>query len=184
MPKGPATQQIGQPVSDFSLSALGDSDPQSLKDIVSSKRGAVIVFWSAACAHCVRYDAYFNAFSAQHPSLAFAAIAARQGEDPRQIRAAVEQRGLRFPILLDTSSAVAREWRAQQTPRAYLIAGDRELLYRGAVDNFKLPADPDYTAYLEPAIDDFLSGRPIVRPETASFGCAIETVYYQLPSQL
>ena len=35
-----------------------------------------------------------------------------------------------------------------------------------------------------PAIRAFLGGEPVARPETASFGCAIQTVYYQLPKQL
>jgi len=38
--------------------------------------------------------------------------------------------------------------------------------------------------HLEPAIDDFLTGRPVERNETASFGCAIQSVYYILPKSL
>ena len=57
-------------------------------------------------------------------------------------------------------------------------------LYRGAIDNFKFPEDNEYLAYLEPAIASFLAGQPIARAETASFGCAIQTVYYRLPKQL
>ena len=52
------------------------------------------------------------------------------------------------------------------------------------VDNFKLPGDPSYVAYLEPAIADFLSGQPIRQTETASFGCAIKSIYYILPRPL
>jgi len=101
-----------------------------------------------------------------------------------QLRQEVKQRSLRFPILLDTSGEVARQWYSQQTPRCYLIAPDRALLYRGAIDNFKHPRDNEYLAYLEPAIAAFLAGEPIPRAETASFGCPIQTVYYQLPKQL
>jgi hypothetical protein len=54
------------------------------------------------------------------------------------------------------------------------------LQYRGAIDNFQFHADPDYAAYLEPAIEDLLAGRPIAQPETPSFGCAIQSVYYRL----
>jgi hypothetical protein len=62
----------------------------------------------------------------------------------------------------------------------FLIADDLRLQYRGAIDNFQLPGDPDYVAYLEPAISDLLAGRPIAQPDTPSFGCAIQSVYYQL----
>jgi hypothetical protein len=36
-------------------------------------------------------------------------------------------------------------------------------------------------AYLEPAIDQFLSGKAIERNEIPSYGCAIRSVYYTLP---
>jgi hypothetical protein len=54
-------------------------------------------------------------------------------------------------------------------------------LYRGAIDNYKFPEDPEHVAYLEPAIDQFLSGVPITKQEISSYGCAIQSVYYNLP---
>ena len=94
------------------------------------------------------------------------------------------ERGLRFPILHDASSTVARAWYTQQTPRCFLVGPDLTLRYRGAIDNFKLPSDRERVDYLEPAIAAFLGGLPIARAETQSFGCAIQTVYYILPRQL
>jgi peroxiredoxin len=178
------SQQLGKPVDDFSLCLLGGAKELSLRDCLLGKRGAVVAFWSAACTHCVRYDRYFNAFTELHPELGFVAIASRYGESPVEMRSVAARRGLRFPVLLDISGAVALQWNSQQTPRCYLIAAERTLIYRGAIDNFKAREDPEYVAYLEPAIAAFLAGKPIARPETASFGCAIQTVYYHLPKQL
>jgi hypothetical protein len=146
--------------------------------------GAAIVFWSALCTHCLRYDEYFNSFAGSHPQLGFAAIASRCGETREQMHEAVKQRQLRFPILIDSSGDVARAWHSQQTPRCYLVDREGNLSYRGAIDNFKLPTDPEYVAYLEPVIESHLAGKRIVRTETSSFGCAIETSYYHLPKQL
>ena len=67
------------------------------------------------------------------------------------------------------------------TGSQFLLDTGRRLLYRGAIDNFKFPGDPQHVDFLESAIAEFLSGKPITRQETASFGCAIQTVYYQLP---
>ncbi len=179
-----AKQEFGQPLPDFSLALLDGSGERSLQDFLAGKRGAVLVFWSAVCTHCLRYDGYFNSFAALHPALGFAAIASRQGESSEQMLGAVRQRGLEFPILLDGEGQVARRWHAQQTPRCYLVTSDGRLAYRGAIDNFKLPSDRDYVAYLEPAIASYLAREEITRTETASFGCAIETAYYRLPRQL
>ena len=177
-------QDFGRPLPDFSLVLLDGSAEMSLQDFVAGKMGAVIVFWSSACTHCVRYDNYFNSFTALHPALGFAAIASRQNESLEQMTEQVKQRGLRFPILFDPGSLVARRWHAQQTPRCYLVNSGGRLAYRGAIDNFKVPSDSDYVPYLEPAIACYLSNKPIARAETASFGCAIETTYYCLPRQL
>jgi peroxiredoxin len=181
---GMQTQHIGERMPGFRLPLLDGGGERSLDDLLTDRRGALIFFWSGSGAHCVRYDDFFNGFAARYPALAFAAIASRINETREQMISAVRDRGLSFPILRDEGARIARLWFSQQTPRCYLLDPDGRLLYRGAVDNFKLPADPEYLEYLEPAIAQFLNGEPIVRADTPSFGCAIETVYYQLPKQL
>jgi peroxiredoxin len=177
------TQEIGAAVDDFLLPDVQGA-AQSLSALMRGKKGAVVVFWSGVCSHCTRYDDYLNRFEQHHPELALVVVAARSGETPEQIRKTGAERGLTFPILHDAGGKVARDWRTQQTPRAFLIDSDRILLYRGAIDNYKYPDDPLHVGYLEPAIAEFLSGRPVLRAETASFGCAIQSVYYNLPIKL
>ena len=179
----PQVQEIGGAVPDFALEDIRGGR-RSLDETLAGKKGAVTIFWSGVCSHCFRYDGYLNSFSERHPQLALAAIASRQAETLEQIRVAVKERGLAFPILRDPGSAVARQWFTQQTPRAFLIDAKRRLLYRGAIDNYKYPDDPEYVAYLEPAIADFLAGQPVRRSETASFGCTIQSVYYAMPKSL
>lgn len=181
---GLQTQQIGALLPGFRLPLLNGGEERSLEDLLRDRRGALCVFWSGACAHCVRYDAFFNTFAERYPALGFAAIASRINETPVQMMSAARDRKLTFPILRDEGAQIARLWFSQQTPRCYLLDHEGRLRYRGAIDNFKLPADPEYIDYLEPAIVQFLNGDPIARADTPSFGCAIETVYYQLPKQL
>jgi peroxiredoxin len=179
----PVTQEIGIAVDDFRLTAIS-GETVSLQMLLADRKGAVVVFWSGVCSHCVRYDKYLNDFAQQHPELALVAIASRQGETQTQLRATAAARNLIFSILHDPESTVAKRWFTQQTPRVFLIDSNRVLRYRGAVDNYKYPADIEYAAYLEPAITQFLSGTPVSRTETASFGCAIRSVYYNLPKAL
>jgi peroxiredoxin len=173
-------QEIGGVVPEVSL-PLVSGGKASLAKYLEGKEGMVVLFWSETCSHCLRYDAYFNEFTAKHPQLGLVAIASRHGETLGNLRAAISSRKLVFPILHDAGAAVAKQWFTQQTPRVFLIDSQRRLLYRGAIDNYKYPEDSEYQAYLEPAIQSFLEGKPIVRAETASFGCAIESVYYILP---
>ena len=157
---------------------------RSLGEFLSGKRAAVVMFWSSVCSHCLRYDDYLNSFAVRHPEVGLVAVASRQGENRDQIRASAAERKLAFTLLHDAPGALARQWYTQQTPRAFLIDTELNLLYRGAIDNFTYPEDSGYQAYLEPAIASFLAGEPIARNETPSFGCAIQSVYYILPKPL
>ena len=179
-----AKQEIGLPVAEFTLPLISGEGERTLAGFLSGKQGAVVVFWSGICSHCVRYDDYLNRFAGRHPELALIAVASRYGETVDHLRATVAARKLEFPIVHDPPGAVARQWYTQQTPRAFLIDAERKLLYRGAIDNFKFPEDSDYQPYLEPAIHSYLAGEPIGRAETASFGCAIQSVYYILPKPM
>ena len=173
------SQKIGEPIDDFSLQRT-TGETVSLSERLEGKSGGVVVFWSGICSHCVRYDAYLNTFQARRPELGFIAVASRHGESLEAIIKQMAERKLTFPILLDPGGKIAAKWQAQQTPRAYLLDGRRAVVYRGAIDNYKYPDDPEHLEYLEPAIDQFLRGVPLTRHETASFGCAIQSVYYQL----
>lgn len=176
---GPKVQTLGCEVPDFSLEDLSGA-ARSLRGELTGRKGAVVVFWSCVCSHCVRYDDYLNGFAARYPEIALLAVASRQQETFGELSRAARDRRLAFPILLDRGGRVAREWFTEQTPRAFLIDPSGHLQYRGAIDNFQFEGDPDYAAYLDPAIEDLLAGRPIAQPETPSFGCAIQSVYYQL----
>jgi thiol-disulfide isomerase/thioredoxin len=186
MPQEPRSEQrIGDVLPDFTLTSVATPGaPWSLHEMAKKDRGAVLMFWSGVCSHCRRYDGYLNAFVGRHPELAFAAIASRQGESLEDVRSVAASRSLGFPILHDPGSVVAGRLFAQQTPRALLVDADARLVYRGAIDNFKYEEDPDYEPYLEPAIESFLAGRPVARPDTASFGCSITSIYYTIPVPL
>jgi thiol-disulfide isomerase/thioredoxin len=166
-------QEIGGLMPDIALPDLSGSF-RDLSSILEGKKGAVVVFWSSSCAHCRRYDGYLNGLLLKYPEIGLVAITSQGMSELEQIRAAVQNRALRFPILHDSAGIVARRWCTRQTPRVFLINSAKRLLYRGAVDNLKQPIGPDYKTYLDPAIAAFLSGTPIERSETASFGCAIQ----------
>lgn len=170
-------QEIGSPVPDIRLPLIGGGWA-SLHESVASRAGGAIAFWSGVCSHCRRYDDYLSRFAHRHPELALLVVASRQNEDRAELEAAVRERGLTFPVAHDADRRVAHRWQVNQTPRVFLVDGERRLVYRGAIDNFKYPRDPDYEPYLESAVAQLLAGEPIRRAETPSFGCPIESIYY------
>jgi len=82
---------------------------------------------------------------------------------------------LEYPILLDTSTAVARSYGAKATPHMFVIDKTGKLAYSGAIDN-----DPDgekpanqRTNYVAKAIDNLLAGQTVATPETKAYGCGV-----------
>src|SRR5262245_45811494 len=102
-------QEIGAPVYNFHLSAVTGEDI-SLQARLEGGKGAVVVFWSGVCSHCVRYDDYLNGFAQRHPDIALLAVASRQGETPEQIRATIAERKLVFSMAHDPGGKVAELW--------------------------------------------------------------------------
>src|SRR5258708_3570234 len=180
---GSIKQEMGTPAEDFHLRSIS-GELVGLQSLLKGKKGAVVMFWSSVCSHCVRYDGYLNNFTQRYHELGLAAVASREGESLSQLRATAIERKLTFPILHDPGGQIAKGWFTRQTPRAFLVDANRVLLYRGALDNYKYPGDSEYVSYLDPAIAEFLSGKPLSRIEVASFGCAVQSVYYNLPKAL
>jgi peroxiredoxin len=176
-------QKFGEPLGDFSLRDL-KGNTVTLSQTLEGKKAGVVVFWSSVCSHCVRYGEYLSSFEERHPDIPLIALASRHGETLADITKVVAAQKLRFRILHDAGGKIAKDWYTQQTPRAFLMDPRRSLIYRGAIDNFKYKEDPQYVSYLEPAMEQFLKGEEIAKPETASFGCAIQSVYYILPRAL
>lgn len=79
-------------------------------------------------------------------------------------------------ILLDNGS-IAKAYGARTTPHMYLIDPSGKLVYAGAIDS-KPSSDaadiPGSTNYLTQAIDEATSGKPISRPATKPYGCAVK----------
>jgi peroxiredoxin len=175
----PDRQSIGCLMPDFTL-PLVDGGSLSLQACLADRQVVVVVFWSGICSHCRRYDAYLNQLLERYP-VGLLAVASRQNESRAMLCATVVERCLRFPLLHDAERAVAHAWLVQQTPRVFLLDAHCRLVYRGAIDNFKYPRDPEYVAYLDVAIDACLVGKAPPRNVIPSFGCPIESVYYTLP---
>jgi peroxiredoxin len=176
-------QKFGEPLGDFSLRDT-KGNTVTLSHALEGKKAGVVVFWSSVCSHCVRYGEYLSSFEENHPDVALVVLASRHGETLDDIKKVMAEQKLRFRILHDAGGRVAKDWYTQQTPRVFLMDPRRALIYRGAIDNFKYKDDHEYVPYLEPAITQFLNGEKIAKAETASFGCAIQSVYYILPKAL
>jgi len=102
----------------------------SLSTFLSGKRGAVVLFWSGVCSHCIRYDGYLNSFEQRHPELALVALASRNGETREQIRKPAPSGSSPFRFCMMQAAVTAPGVVHATDPRAFLIDGNRTSLYR------------------------------------------------------
>lgn len=91
------------------------------------------------------------------------------------MKAEKRRRGYTFPYLYDESQAVARAYNAQCTPDFFLYTKDRQLAYRGQMDDAR-PGNgkPITAADLTTAVDAVLAGKPAPAVQKPSMGCNIK----------
>ncbi len=96
-------------------------------------------------------------------------------DGPRKMAEASEEYGYTFPYLLDESQEVAKAYRAACTPDFFVFDGDRQLVYRGQMDDSRPSLDLPVTgADLRAALNAVLDGRSVAAQQKPSVGCNIK----------
>ncbi len=80
-------------------------------------------------------------------------------------------------ILLDPAGVIGHLYDAKTTPEMYIIDPHGRLIYEGAIDNRPSP-DPESvdgaTNYVQLALTEALSGKPVSTPVTRPYGCSVK----------
>jgi peroxiredoxin len=81
-----------------------------------------------------------------------------------------------YPVLDDHLGVVGRLYCASNTPQVVVMDKERRIIYYGAVDNDakreKQPADR--INYVDKALTEFLSGKPVTTKRTQPEGCTVK----------
>jgi hypothetical protein len=77
-------------------------------------------------------------------------------------------------VLDDSQGTVGREYGAKSTPHMFIIDKDGKIAYAGGIDNDP-SGDKGSTRvnYVEKALEDLTSGRPVEIPQTKQYGCGV-----------
>jgi peroxiredoxin len=81
-----------------------------------------------------------------------------------------------FPYLFDELQSVAKNFKAQKTPHAFIIWKENEkwvIKYNGAIDDNGMEPEKVTEHYVANAVDALLANKKITIPETKSIGCQI-----------
>jgi thiol-disulfide isomerase/thioredoxin len=152
-----------------------DGKKHSLADIKDAK-GVIVVF---TCNHCPVAQAYEDRIVAlandyKNKGVELVAINVNNMEQDKlpAMKERAEAKGFEFDYLYDPSQAIGRAFGAMVTPHAFLLDGQKNLVYAGAIDD-NMEIDKVEKQYLRDAVDAVLEGS---KPETGStkpVGCGI-----------
>jgi peroxiredoxin len=173
--------ELGTPAPDFRL-----PDTVSGRTVASDDfRDAPALLVMFICNHCpyvkhVRHELARIGREYGERGVAIVAINANDADrypqdGPEAMRQEAETIGYPFPYLFDETQDVARAYRAACTPDFYLFDGDRELVYRGQLDDSR-PSNgiPVTGRDLRAALDAVLAGEPAPEEQIPSIGCNIK----------
>ncbi len=94
---------------------------------------------------------------------------------PEKLKEMALREGFTFPFCYDESQEVARAYTAACTPDFFLFDADRNLVYRGQLDDSRPENGKPVTGRdLRAAIDAVLAGRPVDPDQKPSVGCNIK----------
>ncbi|HUR24719.1 MAG TPA: thioredoxin family protein [Candidatus Thermoplasmatota archaeon] len=96
-------------------------------------------------------------------------------DSPAAMKLELTRRGYAFPYLFDESQQVAKAYEATCTPDFFLYTKERQLAYRGQMDDSR-PGNgkPITAADLTAAVDAVLAGKPTATMQKPSMGCNIK----------
>jgi thiol-disulfide isomerase/thioredoxin len=148
---------------------------------VSGKSGTLVVF---TCNHCPFARAWEerivelgNTYAGRGIGVVLVnandpTMHAEDGIEGMQERA--KARGMKFPYVVDGTSAVARAFGASVTPEAFLFDKAGKLAYHGTIDDNRQDPGKVSARYLKDALDAVVAGKAPAVPETKGLGCSIK----------
>lgn len=168
----------GVPVARGSLQELGlqstRGEAAQVGGLLARADATVFVFWSSGCPCVRRYQARVDALAQAWAArgVAFVEVSSNAGETMDSLREAERLRSLVRPLWRDEGGLLARQLEARSTPTVVLVRRDGKVLYRGWLDNERLPGEAGREAWLEQALTAFASGGTALA-KSPTWGCTI-----------
>lgn len=173
---------IGDTVSDFRLKSV-EGKMVSMSENRASK-GYIIIFTCNHCPFSRAYEGRIIALDKKYANQGYPVLAinpndpsAYEEDSFENMKAVAKSKGYSFNYMQDENQDVARAFGATRTPSAYIVKreGDRfTMQYIGAIDDNSQDANGVTKHYIEDALNNLLSGKPVVTNFTKTVGCAIK----------
>lgn len=97
-----------------------------------------------------------------------------QGAGLERNTKAIEDYGIKAPVLLDESGEVGLSYGALVTPHMYIITPEGIVAYQGAIDNNRSARTLGDTNYVLQALEQIKAGETVTEPNTKPYGCGVK----------
>ena len=168
----PVNTWLNRLAPDFNLPSLSGS-----RVSVADLRGYVVVvtFWSADCAWSRRADVLlvYRQLTWQAKGVRIVGIASNVNETESQIRYEVENRHLRYPVVIDFDARTADIYKAEVTPQFFVLDRQGLIRYVGALDDASHTTRDARQFHLDKAVTAVLANTTPDPAYTPPFGCSI-----------
>jgi len=168
--------------------AVGDAAP-AWKDVVgiddqkhslgehADAKAVVVVFTCNHCPVAVAYEDRIVGIAADYADKGVDVVAINvsnmESDKLPAMKERAEEKGFKFDYLYDPSQEIGREFGAATTPHAFLLDGERNVVYIGAIDD-NMNEEKATKPYLRDAIDAVLAGSKPQVDTTKPIGCGIK----------
>lgn len=172
---------LGTEAPEFNLVDTVSGDKFSLGDY-AEKKALLVMFISNHCPYVKHVRGELARLGADYhdSDLGIVAICSNDvdnypDDSPEAMKAEAETHGYPFPYLFDEDQSVAAAYRAMCTPDFFLFDGDRNLVYRGRLDESRPDSGiPVSGRELRAAIEAVLADGEVPTDQHPSMGCSIK----------
>lgn len=152
-----------------------DGKQHSLSDL-KKKKAVLVVFTCNHCPVAQMYEDRLNEIQAKYADEDVAVVAINvnnmEADKLPAMKKRAEEKGFEFAYLYDPSQEIGRAFGASVTPHAFVLDGDRKVVYMGAIDD-NMSAGSVEAHYVRSAIEAVLAGEEVEPAKTKPAGCGI-----------
>lgn len=141
-------------------------------ELQNDKKAHVIIFLSSLCPCSNSHVEYLKKLYAENPEFEFIGIHSNADEKSDVAKEYFKAANFPFPVLKDTHSKWANEFKANRTPHSFVVDQKGDIIYEGGVTSSSNPANAE-NFYLKDALSAVKMGQKIELTKTRVLGCEI-----------
>jgi peroxiredoxin len=172
---------LGTAAPSFALPDVGSGKVYSL-DSFAGKTALLVMFICRHCPYVKHVEQEISKIGKDYKQTSLGMIGISSNDPahypddaPDQLKEMAQRLDFRFPFCFDDTQAVAKAYKAACTPDFYVFDAQRQLVYRGQLDDSRPGNDKPVTGRdLRAALDAVLGGKAVDPNQKPSIGCSIK----------